>query len=148
MKKLLFKFMAVLITLVVMVGCSEEDSTNNEQQSQGTTTEQSNESENNSEQQEEASVHIKLSQDKEAEVIEEKDIVIEDGDTLMDVLKANFEVEEKDGYVNSIEGINDKDKELKKFWMISVNGKAAEVGANDIVLKDGDEVVLDFQSWE
>lgn len=143
MKSLLLRLLTVFVALSVLVACGDEDGTNSSQPK-----EEQNTSSQQSKQQEQATVHITLSQDKEAEVLEEKEVEIEDGDILLEVMKENFDVVEKDGFISSIEGINDDDGTLKKAWMFYINGEMSMVGAGEVELKDGDEILFDFQSWE
>lgn len=67
-----------------------------------------------------------------------------EGEKLLDVMKRNLEVEEKDGFITSIEG-HTQDGNLNKYWLYTVNGKMAEVGANQFELHDKDEVVFTLE---
>lgn len=146
MKSLLLKLFTVLVTLVVLAACGNDESPNNAAQSQNQNENQANTTET-SEQQEEATIKIVLSKDKEAEILEEKEVEINEGDNLLEVMKENFDVEEKDGFINSLEGLA-LDEENKMSWMFSVNGESSLVGAAEVELKDGDVVNFDYQSWE
>lgn len=142
--KSLLRLFTVIVVLTLLVACGDEDSTNSSQQKEG-----QNSASEQSEQNEQSIVHITLSEDKEAKVLEEKDVKIEDGDILLDVMKENFDVEvQEGGFISSINGINDDEGTLKKAWMFYVNGEMAMVGAGEVELKDGDEILFDFQSWE
>src|SRR5690625_4866575 len=98
---------------------------------QGTTENPTNEAENaaetdqNNEEQEEI-VHFTLSIDEGDEVITEKEVPISEGDLLMDVLKANFDVEEEGGFITSIEGVAPEVDE-EKSWMFFVNVELVSV---------------------
>ncbi|MFL2106416.1 DUF4430 domain-containing protein [Desemzia sp. FAM 23991] len=76
--------------------------------------------------------------DKEiADLAQEFDI--EEGQTVLEALKENFEVVEEGGLVSSIEG-HEQDETESKYWLYTVNDEQPTVGAADYVLKDGDEV--------
>lgn len=59
--------------------------------------------------------------------------------TVMDVLKANYEVKETDGFITAIDGL-EQDEAAKKYWMFKVNGEVAPKAANQIKVKDGDKI--------
>lgn len=44
-----------------------------------------------------------------------------------------------DGMVTTVKGINLGDSD-SEYWHISVNGEDAQVGANDLIIKDGDTI--------
>lgn len=144
MKQWLFRFGSFLIAIALLVGCGNDDS--------GTTAPSSNQpSENQVTQEEQAAetVLITISKDDGAEYLHEKEIPIEEGDTLMDVMEENFYVEtEQNGeFITSIERLSAKEGE-KKGWIYTVNGEMPNVGAAEYELKPGDKVVFDFQAWE
>lgn len=144
MKQWLFRFGSFLVAIALLVGCGNDDS--------GTTAPSSNQpSENQVTQEEQAAetVLITISKDDGAEYLHEKEIPIEEGDTLMDVMEENFYVEtEQNGeFITSIERLSAKEGE-KKGWIYTVNGEMPNVGAAEYELKPGDKVVFDFQAWE
>lgn len=67
-----------------------------------------------------------------------------EGEKLLDVMKRSLEVEEKDGFITSIDG-HTQDEGSKKYWLYTVNGEMAEVGANQFELHDKDEVVFTLE---
>ncbi|MEF2291846.1 MULTISPECIES: DUF4430 domain-containing protein [Virgibacillus] len=144
MKQWLFRFGSFLVAIALLVGCGNDDS--------GTTAPSSNQpSENQVTQEEQAAetVLITISKDDGAEYLHEKEVPIEEGDTLMDVMEENFYVEtEQNGeFITSIERLSAKEGE-KKGWIYTVNGEMPNVGAAEYELKPGDKVVFDFQAWE
>ncbi|WP_047985339.1 DUF4430 domain-containing protein [Ornithinibacillus californiensis] len=143
MKSLLLKLVVVLSLLTLLVACGNEDSTNNAQQNQ----ENNNTTSETNEQQEESVITVTLTKDKESETIEEKEVVIEEGDILLDVMKENFDIQEEGGFISAIEGIV-ADEAESMFWALSVNGEMSMVGAAEVELADGDTVNFDLQSWE
>ena len=144
MKKHLQLFSPFLLVFLLLFGCSTNDTINNNESANN---------ENNAEQSEEnaeETVHIVISEDKgepDESIIADEEIDIEEGDILLDVLNDHFDVEENDGFINSIEGVEDNEDE-GKFWMYDVNGEMAPVGANEYELNPGDEVEFDLQEVE
>lgn len=144
------KFKLFLVSLVVIIGvlggCGSEDA--NDEQTNATN-DQSEASENTAsdDEKQEEKVTVSITKKKGEETVAEKEIPIEDGAILMDVLMENFEVEEKGGFINSVEGIK-ADKSKNMFWSISVNDETASVGAGELELSPGDNVNFDLQSWE
>lgn len=104
-------------------------------------------SDEESSEQVEQTIVITISEDEGANVINEKEITIEDNQILMDVLKKEFEIEEENGFITGIEGIV-ADESEKEAWALFVNDEMAMVGASDYELQFGDHVVLDLQKWE
>lgn len=74
---------------------------------------------------------------------------IESGEytSLMEALKAEFEVQENGGFITSIEDIT-PDENKKEFLAIYVDGEMAEKGANDLTLEEGQEVSIIVENWE
>lgn len=68
-----------------------------------------------------------------------KEIEFEEGQTVLEALKENYEVTEDGGMVTAIEGIEQNEEE-NKWWMYSVNDEQPNVGAAEYVLQDGDQV--------
>lgn len=134
MNKFYSVFLAFFLAVGVLAGC-------------GATEEKSQANTSQEEAVQEISVSLQLSKNNGEEVIADKELTVEKGLTLMEVLKNNFEVEEKDGFINGIEGISSNEAE-KMAWMFTINGEQAMVGANEYVLEDGDEIVFDYHSWE
>ncbi|HGH9206143.1 TPA: DUF4430 domain-containing protein [Streptococcus pyogenes] len=60
-------------------------------------------------------------------------------DTVLEILKDNYEVKEKDGFITAIDGI-EQDTKANKYWLFKVNGKMADKGADQITVKDGDSI--------
>ncbi|SIS55464.1 DUF4430 domain-containing protein [Salimicrobium salexigens] len=124
----------VALTLVLLTGCQAESETS-ESQEEGSQSSQ------------EIEATVELTKNQGEEQVKEKDITVEEGTVLMDAMEENFEVEEKDGFINGIEGISAEEGE-KKAWVYDVNGEEAKVGAAEYEIEDGDEIHFDFQSWE
>ncbi|GKT02930.1 DUF4430 domain-containing protein [Furfurilactobacillus sp. WILCCON 0119] len=84
---------------------------------------------------------ITLTQDKKQ--FAKKTVTVKKGNNLLSVMKKNFTVKEKDGFITSING-HKQDDAQKKYWMFTVNGKEATKGAKDIQVKKNDKVTFDL----
>lgn len=92
-------------------------------------------------------ITIIISEEEADEVYSEDEISIEEDAILMDVMKDNYDIEEEEGFIHSIDGIAAEEDE-QKAWIYTVNGEEALVGAAEYELSIDDEVVFDLQSWE
>ena len=129
--------LSLLITIMLLVGCSSTEENQN----------QTNDNSNNTEQSAEEKAVITISQDEGDTVLTEKEVSFEEGAILMDVLKENFEIEETGGMITAVDGL-EADESEKKAWMYFVNDEMPMVGAAEFELSAGDKVNLDLQSWE
>ncbi|WP_188453822.1 DUF4430 domain-containing protein [Virgibacillus oceani] len=147
MRKLLLMVGALLLITGLLAGCGADDGSDSESAASGQT-EQSSDNQGSSEENEEV-VTITISKDKEAEMITEEKIAVEEGDILMDVMEDNFEIETDfdGGFITSINGVAPKDGE-QKSWMFFVNGEMPTKGAKEIELSPGDKISFDLQAWE
>lgn len=75
------------------------------------------------------------------DTIDSKTVSYQSGETLMDVLTDNFDIEEKDGFITSIEG-HAQDESQNKYWTFTVNGEMGAKGADETTLQDGDQVAF------
>ncbi|GAB2021184.1 DUF4430 domain-containing protein [Pseudolactococcus yaeyamensis] len=75
-----------------------------------------------------------------------KTITISKSQSLLEALKANFKIEEKDGFITSIEG-KAQNQAANQYWLFDINGKMAEKGVADIQLKKGDTVAFYLGSF-
>lgn len=124
MKKRLLSIALLLTVVLTFVGCknnSNTDSTSSEYKLQAT---------------------IELIEDGES--FKKETLSFNEGEKLLDVMKRNLELEEKDGFITSIDG-HTQDEDSNKYWLYTVNGEMAEVGANQFELQDKDEVVFTLE---
>lgn len=82
--------------------------------------------------------HVRLVFKEDTNTIDEK-VSFGKGDTVLEILKDNYEVKEKDGFITAIDGI-EQDTKANKYWLFKVNGKMADKGADQITVKDGDSI--------
>ncbi|MGM9902487.1 hypothetical protein A5844_000050 [Enterococcus sp. 10A9_DIV0425] len=73
----------------------------------------------------------------------EKEVSFIKGQNLLTILQENFSVEEDQGFITSIEG-HQQNKKAQRYWMFSVDGKSAKVGAKEIILKDDQKIVFNL----
>lgn len=66
-----------------------------------------------------------------------KELKFEEGQNLLEVMKENYDVTDKDGFISDIEGYEQDEKE-GKYWLYTINGEQATVGAADYELEDQD----------
>ncbi|WP_010530848.1 DUF4430 domain-containing protein [Lentibacillus jeotgali] len=145
MNKLFLRIASILVVIGLIAGCSagggEQSESNN-----GTKT---STNENTDGELSEDEIRMTISKDQGSEYIAEKEIEIEEGAVLMDVLQENFYVETKENgqFITSIERVSAKEDE-QKSWIFKVNGEMANVGAAEYELSPGDKVTFDLQAWE
>src|SRR5690625_130773 len=116
-QRLMLLFSIILTSLLIVTGCAE----NNPESTQPDSTESSEVNE--------TKIEIVISKDEGAEELSSKEIVIEEDDILMDVLKDNFDVEEDNGFITAIDGV-EQDVDAQIGWIYFVNDETAMVGAN------------------
>ncbi|MFP7169433.1 DUF4430 domain-containing protein [Terribacillus sp. 7520-G] len=129
MKKTWHMLSALLLAAGILAGCG--------------TAEESKQQDQQAEQQTEQQVTVTLTED--GKEISSKEVSFEEGDSLMDVMKENFDVEEDAGMITSIDG-HSQDEDENKYWLYTVNGEMAQVGAADLELSDGDDVAFNLQA--
>ncbi|SEF50661.1 protein of unknown function [Caloramator fervidus] len=106
----------------------------------------------------EIKVKLIISKNNRQDILYEKVLKLEKPMTAMQILKQNTKVYEVGGFIKEINGLisipqnqlSDEDKEkgiLGYDWFIYLNGKKTKVGANDIVVKDGDILNFDYKGW-
>lgn len=157
------QIISLFIALIFLGGCAtdtavEEDQTDTAVQE--TTQEETTDTEN-SEESEEADTSEPVS-DSEAETIEvsttfEIDGEVEEnmsgtyeveaGTTLLDFMKDEFEVEETDGFIESINSYTQKPEE-DLYWLYEINGEFAAVGAAEYELEERDDLFWTLNPME
>ncbi|MFD1018533.1 DUF4430 domain-containing protein [Thalassobacillus hwangdonensis] len=135
MNRILKMVFALLLSIGILTGC----------QSESGNADQTTETEQN--EQQEMKAEVVISKENGEEILQEKEIEFEEGQSLMEVMKANFEVEESDGFITGVEGVSAEEGE-EKAWFYTINGEEAMVGANDYELESGDQIAFDFHAWE
>lgn len=134
MKQVWMKFGTMVIAVGLLFGCANNN-------------EALNSEEDATEDGVEVPISVTISEDEGEEVISEEDMDVEEGDILMDVMEEHYDIEEEDGFINSIEGVAPEEEE-EKAWMYSVNDEMAEVGAAEYEVEADDDIVFDLQNYE
>jgi len=80
------------------------------------------------------------------EEMDDVELAVDNGVILLDAMKENMIIEETDGFINSINGVEQSEKD-NKFWIYTANDEQATVGANEYELLDGDQVVWELTEF-
>lgn len=90
------------------------------------------------------STTVTLNITKDGEAIEGSPFTLtfKEGNNLLDVMKVQLKIVEKDGFISSINGVEQVPAE-NKYWLFDVNGTMSPVGAKEVILKAGD--VIDWK---
>ena len=119
--------LALGLTLVSLAACS---TSNNSTTSSSSSTASSSKTEELK-----ASFVIIESGDKQTK----KEVSFTKDQTIMDVMKKEFKIEESNGIITSIDGVS-QDEATKTYWMYKVNGEMAPKLAGETKLAAGDTV--------
>lgn len=74
----------------------------------------------------------------------EKTVEVEAGTNLLDIMKENYEIEEAEGFITTIDGhsqVEASEETKAKYWLFDINGEPSMVGANEVELQEGDIIV-------
>lgn len=134
MKKLII-ILLMLLTFFIITICETEE---------GQPTESLNKNEN---------ISILISKNFGKEVMSSKIVKFTEGKTVMDILAENYDVETaySGAFVTSINGIISHTKAGANSgfdWFYFVNGVETNIGANEYLIKKGDEIWWDFREWD
>lgn len=94
----------------------------------------------------ETSSTFRIVNDKNKTVISKK-VSFHEGETLYEVTKRTFDIEESEGNIVSINGIHSIPKK-NIHWAFFVNGKFIELGLDEITLYANDDVVGALKNWD
>lgn len=78
-----------------------------------------------------------------SENLSTEDVPFDEGDTLLEVMEENFDIETEDSeYGAFITAIDDyaQDDDQNLYWLFNVNDEMASVGASEYVLADDDQI--------
>lgn len=123
------------LSLTVVTGCSPA----------GNTSASSSESTTSSTQ-EKISVQIKVT-DKNKETTSNEEVKTTETTNLLDLMKQQHKLEEKDGLILAIDGLK-QDEQAGYYWTYTINGEWATKGAQETFLKDGDQVEFAYGKVE
>ncbi|MFE7062471.1 DUF4430 domain-containing protein [Sutcliffiella sp. NPDC057660] len=138
MKKFLLTLLAAFI--LALTGCASGGNNTNSNSSTEAPVEEK--------QQDQLETTIKLTKDGE-DVISEKTLEFEEGESLMEVMERNFELtlDDTKEFIVGIDGV-ESDTANSYFWTYKVNEEEIMVGAKEYVLKADDVVHFDYAKWE
>lgn len=137
MKKNFWLLVTTLSLLFVTTACGSEQNKTIESTSHSTTVSTKKSTDSSVKTDEINNVSIKMSLIEDGKQIISEDLKANSDQSVLDVLKENFEVKETNGFVTEIDG-KAQDKAKNKYWMYYINGKEADKGAKDIKVKNND----------
>ncbi|WP_144808747.1 DUF4430 domain-containing protein [Enterococcus casseliflavus] len=86
------------------------------------------------------------SEEKDQE-IETKTVTFKEGVSLMTIMKENFDLEENQGMITSIDGLA-QDEKAGYYWTYTINDEMITTGADDTFLGNNDKVVFTYEKFE
>ena len=113
MKKIIYSLLAMSVSILILTSCS-------------TTYTQSA---SNQKEEVKTSQKATITLQENGQNFSEKEVFFKKGDDLLSILKRNFEVKEDNGFITSLEG-HSQDEKNQLYWMFTVDGKSATTGAN------------------
>lgn len=151
MKKLYTIFAVIFMVLGLLAGCgqTEQPQSGTEGQEEPAQTESDNTSTDTAGQDQPVETEtdtVSITIKDGEETLTEKEVPIEEGAVLLDVMEENFQVEAtEDGFITSLEGVSQNEEE-GKYWLFDINGEPSPVGAAEYELQPGDEIVFTLQA--
>ncbi|WP_291290780.1 DUF4430 domain-containing protein [Enterococcus sp.] len=139
MKKLFVVFV-MLGGLLVTSGCQRNTSPSSENNQNV----QSVESTEGSVDQKQLTATIVLTN--QGEEVTSKEVTFQENESLLKVMKENFTIEEKDGFITSIDGMS-QDQKNNVFWVYTVNDEMSDKAAQDLLLKKDDTITFNLQAF-
>jgi len=139
MKKTSNLILSLLMAVVLMTGCGISET-----QDRTNSSEKQVESSTAKDKSKEVSANVKVLV--AGEEVEDVELAVDNGVILLDAMKENMIIEETDGFISSINGVEQSEKD-NKFWIYTANDEEATVGANEYELLDGDQVVWELTEF-
>lgn len=146
MKKRMLRRLFVLLSAgIVLTGCATEapeetetpvEESEDTEDAEGTEDADAGETADDAE---EVTASIDVLIDGEAVADLSKEVTVEAGTYLMDVMHAEYDVVDEGGFLSAIEGY-EQDVDAERYWMYFVNDEMAPVGAAEYELEEGDQV--------
>ena len=138
MKMKIFLTTSLLFSTMMIAACTPKT-----EQTPETTSQTVVQSVSSEVQQEEATISLQV----DGEEVENKTVTFVAGESLYQVMQANFDLVDQDGFITSING-QAQDEAAQKYWMYDVNGEMALVGAKDLILEPGDHVEFKLEEMK
>lgn len=139
MKKMNNLILSLLMAGILMTGCGVSET-------QDKTSSSEKQVESSIVQEESKEVFATVKVVVAGEEMDDVEVAVDNGVILLDAMKENMEIEETDGFINSINGVEQSEKD-NKFWVYTVNDEQVTVGANEYELLDGDQVVWELTEF-
>ena len=134
MKKV--NYFLILMGLVTLAACSDAKTTDSSSVESTTSTSSTAVSE----------INVSISLVKEGKEVTSKEVTIEDGTTLMDAMKKNFDLVEENKMITAIDGI-EQDKKENYYWTYKINDEMVNTGAAETTLHSDDKVVFTYEKF-
>jgi len=87
------------------------------------------------------------SSEEQDQEIETKTVTFKEGVSLMTIMKDNFDLEENQGMITSIDGLA-QDEKAGYYWTYTINDEMITTGADDTFLGNNDKVVFTYEKFE
>lgn len=129
-------FFALIFSLTLISGCTSKSSESSDSSSAKETVAGSEKIG------EKASITL-VDGDKE---LSKKQVSFEKGQSLFEVLKETYAVEDDKGMITSIDG-HAQDEKNNKYWVFTINDEQVNSGAKDVTLKKDDRVVFKLEQF-
>ena len=127
MKKIIYSLLAMSVSVLMLTSCSTTNTPSTSNQKEEVKTSQK----------------ATITLPENGQNFLKKEVTFKKGETLLTILKQNFEVEENDGFITSLEG-HSQDEKNQTYWMFTVDGKSATTGAKEIELNNGQSVIFNL----
>lgn len=162
------KWLSIAITLLVLTGCQPKKDVTETTEAETSVVETSPASEtedkttvaesatdasskreindSNSAEPEEIQVTVTIKVDDEV-LVDKEPLDTATDISLLELMKKNYTLKEDKAFVTEIEGHSQNQKE-NRWWLYTVNGEMAEVGAAELYLENGDHVEWTLSSLD
>ncbi len=139
-KKFMSRLLSLLFSGVLLAGCGNQvaDTPNETEEV---------ETENVEVVTEEKTVTVEVYAEEELLEGSDKELSVEEDADLMQIMEENYDIEEQDGFMETIEGY-EQDSDDGLFWMYYVNNEEAPVGAAEYVPELDDTIEWKLESFE
>lgn len=91
-------------------------------------------------------IKVDISLMKEGEKVTSKEVTVEEGSTLMEAMKNNFDLVEENQMITAIDGI-EQNKEENYYWTYTINDEMVNTGAAETKLHSNDKVVFTYEKF-
>lgn len=75
-----------------------------------------------------------------------KEVSFSEGATLYEVMQANFEIADDDGFITAIDQ-HEQNPDKNKYWVFEINDEQVMKGAKEVQLQPADKVVFKLEKF-